>query len=270
LWETAKLSIHLAERLVQVTLGFGILIQRCRLTNTAVEQRYYTKRIGRTWDLSLLARNPENPCENKENHLRLIFSRYFLLLAATIFVVSAQAQTDDEMQPDATSGPFMAFQDATITSSSNTVVASRVPVLSSKGTINYQDVTLVFTIGSTGLLTLASPPKVTPSQNLITAGFKSGTYLGPGTVLNGNAKITVSGPGVAPGNATEWTLTAAAGANVCTFSTSATWYVSSSLATSPLAARLRAAGITSTAYSYGIVGSAACVIDNTWAADSLI
>jgi hypothetical protein len=200
-----------------------------------------------------------------------ILSGYFLLPAAAVLLtLPVQAQTEDEMQPDATAATFMAFQDATITSSSNTVVASRVPVMSSKGTIVYQDVTLVFTIGSTGLLTLASPPKVITSPILITAGFRAGRYVGPSTVLGGSAKTIVSGPGVAPGNTTEWTLTAAPGANHCTYPTSATWYVSSSLATSPLAARLKAAGITSKDYSYGIVGSGACVIDDTWATGTLI
>jgi hypothetical protein len=125
-------------------------------------------------------------------------------------------------------------------------------------------------VNSSGQLSIASSQFVA-SPNLITARFKAGPYVGPSTVFGGNAKIVVSGPGVAPGGATEWSLASASGANVETYPCSATWYVSSSLTSNPLYSRIKAAGITSVAYSYGVIGSASCKFPNyNWAPNSLI
>ena len=54
---------------------------------------------------------------------------------------------------------------------------------------------------------------------------------------------------------------------MCTYPSSATWYVGP-IANSPLAARLKAAGITSTAWSYGVTGGEACY--NNWPDNTLI
>ncbi len=86
-------------------------------------------------------------------------------------------------------------------------------------------------------------------------------------MLSGAALITVSGPGVAPGGATEWSLAATTGANGCTYPSSATWYVGP-LSSSPLASRLAAAKITSTALSYGVIGGEECFY--TWPNNALI
>ena len=103
------------------------------------------------------------------------------------------------------------------------------------------------------------------------SAFKSGTYIGPPTILGGNAIITVSGPSVGPGGVTEFTLTAATGANSCTYPSSATWYVvGSDLASNPFASRLKAAGITSTLVSYG-EGSSQCDTDDyDWVQNTLL
>lgn len=203
---------------------------------------------------------------------RLVTCR--VLMMAAVCGVLMHAQVRDEPMLDAATAataPYALFQDSTITSSGNSVMATRVPTVSSTGQIVYYDVTLLFAEDASGGLTLASGyPKVVKSANPITSAFVAGSYIGPSTVLNGEAKISVAGPGIAPGGATEWSLNATTGAASCTYPTSATWYVSSSLASSPLAARLKAAGITSTAFSYGTVGSGQCTIDNSWRADSLI
>jgi len=80
-------------------------------------------------------------------------------------------------------------------------------------------------------------------------------------------KIAVNGPGVTTGGATEWSLSATAGGTSCTYLSSANWYVGPT-ATNPLAVRINKAGITSTAWSYG-VGSAACTI-NGWSTNTLL
>ena len=65
--------------------------------------------------------------------------------------------------------------------------------------------------------------------------------------------MTVTGPGVGPEGATPWSLTPASGANRATYPQSVTWYTGP-IANNPLAARLKKANITSSFYSYGIVG----------------
>jgi hypothetical protein len=148
------------------------------------------------------------------------------------------------------------------------VTATWLPIVTSAGTV-YKNVVLQFTFDADGNLILApNYPEVTKAPAIIVSNFKAGTYLGPSTVLGGMAEVNVSGPGIAPGGATEWSLSAASGANSCTYPATATWYVGS-LATSPIAARLKSAGITSTAYSYGVASAASCA-GNYWANDALI
>jgi hypothetical protein len=118
-------------------------------------------------------------------------------------------------------------------------------------------------VDTVGNLKLATGyPKVVTSPQLITSGFKAGKYVGPSAIYAGKMIITVSGPGVAPGGATEWSLAAAPGADGCTYPSTATWYVWQ-IANSPLAKRLQNAGITSTALSYGI-GNAQCNGSGNW------
>lgn len=66
----------------------------------------------------------------------------------------------------------------------------------------------------------------------------------------------------------EWSLSAATGADACTFPGSATWYVGP-IASNPLAARLNKVGITSTAWSYGVIG-ASNNCGGRWASGNLI
>jgi hypothetical protein len=82
------------------------------------------------------------------------------------------------------------------------------------------------------------------------------------------AVVNVSGPGVTTGGATEWSLSAASGANVCTYPFSATWNVGP-LASSPIAARLKSAGIISIAWSYGVATAPSCAGSN-WDNNGLI
>ncbi len=193
-------------------------------------------------------------------------------LSTVAWVAPIQAQDMDAGAIEAaTTTPYALFQYSTMTGSGNTITIGRVPVVNSSGATNYYDVTIEFTVSSTGTLALASGyPKITASPNLITAGFKAGKYVGPSTVLSGNAIINVSGPGVASGGATEWSLAAASGANAYTYPCSATWYVGT-LTSNPLYSRLKAAGITSTAWSYGVIGAAGCALESyNWAPDGLI
>jgi hypothetical protein len=208
-------------------------------------------------------------------------NRYWPALAAvSVLMLAASAKAQDAegnafeanaFETDATTvTPYAPFQYSSLTGSNNTVTVSRVPVITSSGT-KYNDVTIQFTVSSTGVLALASGyPKVVASPTLITSGFVAGQYAGPPNVLSGKALINVSGPGVTTGNATEWTLVAASGSASTTYPCSATWYVGP-LTSNPLYTRIKNAGITSTAYSYGVIGSAGCSAENNyWDPDTLI
>jgi hypothetical protein len=153
----------------------------------------------------------------------------------------------------ATPTPFL--EDSTIVGAGGTLTATRVPVETATGSIVYQDVTIQLNATTKGGLTLAPGyPKVQPSPPLITSGFLAGNYAGPTTLANGKFLINVTGPGVGVGGTTIWSLAASKGANICTAPISATWY-SGPIADNPLAVRLKKDKITSTDYSYGVVGA---------------
>jgi len=165
--------------------------------------------------------------------------------------------------------PYALFQQSTLTGSGNTITALNVPVVISPGVTVYVNATIQFNVDSNGNLTVSTGfPQVIPAPALLASSFVAGKYVGPSTINSGNNAITVAGPGVTAGGATEWSLSAPAGASACTYPETATWYVGP-MAANPLAARLQAAGITSTAYSYG-VGSATCADSDAWYSGSLI
>jgi hypothetical protein len=188
-----------------------------------------------------------------------------------VCVCTARAQSEDLLAEQSTlAPPYALFQNSTITSSGNSITAVRVPVILVGKTV-YKNITLSFEVDSDGNLTLMPGyPKVIPSPVVMTAGFKAGRYVGPSNVLGGTAIIRVSGPGVTKGGATEWSIAAGAGASGYTYPCSATWYAGP-LTSNPLYSRLKAAGITSSAWSYGVIGSSGCVAESyNWNSRSLV
>jgi hypothetical protein len=191
--------------------------------------------------------------------ISLLFA-FVVTLATAMWSGSAHAQSFDEALTSIT--PYALFQSSTLTGSGNVITAIRVPVVTSAGKVVYKDVTVQFDVDSAGDLTLTGGfPEVVASKTPLTSHFIAGNYGGPGSLAN--FLITVSGPGVAPGGATEWSLGTASGANSCTYPAMASWYVGS-LSSSPIYSRLKAASITSTAWSYGVGG----LPDNTACGDS--
>ena len=136
----------------------------------------------------------------------------------------------------------------------------------------YQDVTLQFDGDGYGNLTLSSGfPLVAPSPGLQVSSFQPGLYAGPSSLLYGKALATLSGPGVLAGGMTAWAFTAAPGADSCTFPRSASWFVGPNDNNHPLAARLKKAGITTNAWSYGTGGGFTCSGQyNVWEVNTLI
>jgi hypothetical protein len=165
----------------------------------------------------------------------------FVMIPAAVLVFVARAQ--------APTPPYAEFQYAALTGSGNTITATGVPVVLAGGVTVYENVTLQFNSDANGNLTLASGfPQVVAAPSLVTSGFKAGNYAGPST--DTNYLITVNGPGVTDGGATEWAISSTSGSSSFTTPNSASWYVGP-IASNPLAARLSKAGITSTAWSYG-------------------
>lgn len=158
--------------------------------------------------------------------------------------------------------PSSLFQYSTMGGFGNTITTARVPIFTATGTMIYKDVTLQFDVDADGNLTLsAGYPQVVDSPTPLMSSFRAGVYIGSspllsnGTVSTGKSLVNISGPGVSDGGATQWSLSVAAEADPCTSPGSASWYVGP-IANSPYAARLKKAGITSTAMSYGVLGTA--------------
>ena len=180
------------------------------------------------------------------------------LVVAVVVVPTRHDAVYARMQePDvdaaATLTDYAEFQYATLTGTTNTINATMVPVVIGT-TTTYKNITIPVTVSATGAITLGAPT-VVASPVIQVANFKAGTYVAPSNMFSGKGLIVVNGPGVTAGGATEWSLAVAKGANSCTYPVSGTWYVGApTAANNPLAARLKKAGITSTAYSYGILG----------------
>jgi hypothetical protein len=120
-------------------------------------------------------------------------------------------------------------------------------VQSSTGVISYYDVIVNLSTSTAGALSVTST-EVTKSKILSSSNFQQGNYVGPYSNWVG----VLGGPGVAPGG-TNWSFQANASSGDCPVPVTASWYTGP-ISNSPEAAMLQAAGIKSTAYSYGAVG----------------
>lgn len=207
-----------------------------------------------------------------------VASAAIVLTTAFATAVHVRAQIEDEATPETTTttpAPYAEFQYATLTGTNNTLNVTMLPVVLSNGTIVYKNLTIPITVtestvGSVTTVTL-KPGTVTvvASPTPQVSSFKIGGYVGPSSVGDGNALIAVSGPGETTNGATEWSLAQSAGASCATYPTSATWYVGA-LASNPQYARLKKAGITSTAYSYGIMNQSGCDGNPWWQSGAIV
>jgi len=216
----------------------------------------------------------------KSTHLfRAVLAVMILLVvgaAATINRVRAQVKPSQATLLTFTNPePLNAqFQYATVTGTTNTINATYVPLTTASGNLAYENLTIPFTASqdSEGRFHVTAGTVIAvPSPLPQTAGFVAGNYVGPG---GGTAQlITLSGPGVNSDGSTEWSVALSPGATGCTWPQSATFYVGP-LADNPLYARIKAAGITSTAYSYGVEGNQPCSTGNSggsyWETGSLL
>ena len=190
----------------------------------------------------------------------------FAIVLSTAWVVfaHAQIQSNASQQPPATT-PEALFQDSTLTSTTNTINATWLPVVTSTGKLLYDDVVIQFDVAADGTLSVSSLQQ-NPSPKAIIDHFKGGNYIGPSN--DSNFLITVSGPGIAHGGATDWSLSVSPGGYGCTLPTEATWWVGP-IIKSPYWPRIKAAGVPLTNYSYGVGGSPGCG-NGDWGNNSLL
>jgi len=188
---------------------------------------------------------------------------FVIVLAACVVAAHAQTQETASQQPP-TGTPEALFQDSTLTGTTNTINVNWLPVANTTmGTI-YDDVTIQFAVAADGTLTVASV-QIAPSPRVIIDHFKAGNYIGPSN--DTNFLITVSGPGIAPGGVTEWSLAASPGASGYTYPSEATWWCGP-IKNSPYWKRIKAAGVPLQGFCYG-VGSGYDSNYN-WGTDSLL
>ncbi len=144
------------------------------------------------------------------------------------------------------------LQDSTIIGTNSTLTATRVPIVTSSGIV-YQDLTISLAVGSNGNLKVSKTTAIlSPTPDV--GNFVAGAYQGSGGAADN--QITVSGPGVTSGGATEWSVALTPGASNDSGShlTSGTFYVGP-VASNPLYNRIVDAKITNTtAYSFGLSG----------------
>jgi hypothetical protein len=193
---------------------------------------------------------------------------------ASVGGVKAQEEQRDQEEPEATATPYAQLQYSTLSASGNTLNLTMVPVVQSNGVTVYKNLTIPLkvaeTIKGTTYTETVTAGAVTETTFPLTyvANFKAGPYTGPG---GGKAQeITLVGPGVVVNGATEWSLSTTAGATGCTYPATATFYAGP-LTSNPFYSRLKKAGITSTAYSYGLIGNGSnCFPGDAWYGGSIV
>jgi len=202
-----------------------------------------------------------------QNSLKSLYTSRAVLAIVAVVCVATLTTYNRAQEVSSFVQPKLAaqFQYSTLTGTTSTINATMVPVTNSIGAIAYENLTIPFVVTedeSGKLHVTAGIITVVPAPQFEANGFLAGNYVGPGGGTN--LLITLSGPGVTAGGATVWSISTSPGATGCTYPTSAMFYVGP-LTSNPLYPRLKAAEITSTAYSYGIEGQQACnPPDQSW------
>ena len=206
-------------------------------------------------------------CRSLYSGRRVALLAMFAFLLTAAWTVSARAGARANLAstpatPPATP-PYALFQNSTLTSSGNTIIANNLPVVTTGGII-YDNVTIQFDVAADGTLTVSSGyPQITLAPSVQSTAFQAGNY---GLANDGGTQVVVSGPGITNGGSTEWSLQQNPGAS-CPNPPSAAWYVGP-IKNSPYYIRIKAAGVPLTGFSYGISGSTCG--GATWGANSLL
>jgi hypothetical protein len=166
--------------------------------------------------------------------------------------------------------PAAFFNYSSVIGLNKSITATQVPIQTSTGAFIYKDVTIQFNVDAAGNLTYATTtPTATLSPMLSSANIRAGIYTDSQNVLFG---IQVSGPAsIGSGGEAQWSISNAATLR-CDNGSPVTFYSGPSLATanSALAARVKAAGITATQYSFGEQNLTSCLNDGNWSVGALV
>lgn len=153
------------------------------------------------------------------------------------------------MNVEAVTTPTSFFQSSVITGSNNRISVQRVPVVDVNGKVTYKDLTIDFTVSNTGIL-LDQPALITASPSLTTSNFVTGKYKDTKGFV-----YELAGPSVVTGTTrTAWSLTLIKSANNTLYNFSLNW-ITGPIAGHPIEAMLTSNKLTSTAYSWGTVGT---------------
>jgi hypothetical protein len=188
-------------------------------------------------------------------HLQSINNMLRTLGISALFVFPALSASASQ--------PYVEFSG--ISGNAGTISLSRVPIVLSNGQVIYKDVILLLQANASGVLSssisqLNSP--IFPAQPL-----QSGIYV---DVSSTNYGFEMTGPGQLPNGVGKWIIRPVTGLAGNDCGIPATIYTGP-LNASPLAARLSAAKITSTEYSYGVLDSNTGACDGQyWGANYLI
>ncbi len=146
----------------------------------------------------------------------------------------------------AASAQSMTAELGTTAAAGNAVSMTRIPVKTSTGTVLFKDIQIQFSVDNLGNTTMAAGfPKVTASAVIPTA-FKAGTYKD----IFGR-KYLVSGPAPITGGRTMWSIQATAPAG---YIVEASW-ATGAVTGHPFQAQLTRHKITSTLYTWGVIGA---------------
>jgi hypothetical protein len=149
--------------------------------------------------------------------------------------------------------PKIFLESSVIKGAGGIVEIRRVPVQDSVGAIKYLDISLSFDVNNSGEISLSpGSPQITPSPKLKVGEFKQGVYVG--TIKS--VLYDVGSPGVAPGGRAAGSINFRSGTGVgstefCHLNIS---WITGPIQGHPNEAALTAAGITSTALSWGTAG----------------
>ncbi len=200
-------------------------------------------------------------CTTSELRIRIARSAILAAFAVVACALGLSAQTT----------PAAMVQNSTLSGTTNTINITQLPVVTSKGTIIYDNVIIEFDVADDGTLTIGSGfPQITAAPRPIVNGFVAGTYLGPDDKTE---LITVSGPSVGPNGSTVWTISPGPGSSGCLLPYSATWYdVGSNTANNPLYTKwLKPLGFSGPQLmQFGVGGGNTCNPNLAWEADTLL
>jgi hypothetical protein len=174
--------------------------------------------------------------------------RSSLLLALSLgWTIVAAAQTSPAPQP-----PYAQLQNSGLVAAGNTISLTRIPVVVGAATTIYKDMILQFDVDGSGNFTLSPGfPQITDSPSMLVSSIVPGKYV------LGKYALNVTGPAVLSGGVLAYSITMADDANGNTYPSQATFYVGA-LDKVPIADRIKKAGITSTAWNYGLASGNNC------------